>query len=81
MVALIARGRSLLSALSVALLTPCAFAAADPSRSPRSDRAPAGDPMMGMLIILGGIAFFIVLAWIFSRMGDDGGRGPDRTLL
>lgn len=80
MLTIIARGRSLV-ALSVALLALFAVAAAEQPETPASTRAPAGDPTLGMIIILGAIVFFIILAWIFSRMGDDGGRGPDRTLL
>ena len=73
--------RFLLAALVMALAG--SFARAMPEREPEPmpNRAPAGDPMVGMLIILGGIVFFILLAWVFSRMGDDGGKGPDHTML
>jgi hypothetical protein len=81
MLTILARSRALVTTMLVALLVPCLSAAAEQSQTPDANRAPAGDPMLGMVIILGAIAFFIVLAWIFSRMGDDGGRGPDRTLL
>lgn len=81
MITILARGRALFAAIFLMFVAPCAIAAAEPSRTSSPDRAPAGDPALGMLIILGGIGFFIILAWIFSRMGDDGGRGPDRTLL
>ena len=81
MITILARGRALFASLVLAFLSPCAIAAAETSRTSSTDHAPAGDPNLGMLIILGGIGFFIILAWIFSRMGDDGNRGPDRTLL
>jgi len=81
MLTILARSRALVAALLVALLVPCLSAATEQTQTPASSRAPAGDPTRGMVIILGAIAFFIFLAWIFSRMGDDGGRGPDRTLL
>ena len=81
MLSVIVRTRARFAALMLALLGPCIGAAAGQPPAPASDRGAAGDPMLGMLIILGAIGFFILLAWIFSRMGDDGGHGPDRTLL
>ena len=81
MMTILARGRTLLAALVLALLAPYALATTKPTQSTGSARTPAGDPELGLLIILGAIGFFILVAWIFSRTGDDGGRGPDRTLL
>ena len=80
MLALIVRSRSLVAVLLLALLVPYTFAA-QATEPTAGNRSPAGNPDLGILIILGAIGFFIFLAWIFSRMGDDGGRGPDRTLL
>jgi hypothetical protein len=87
MFTLITWGRILLASLALAVFTP--YMPAQSNRSPATTRqsepateaTPAGDPEFGMLIIVGAIGFFILVAWIFSRTGDDGGRGPDRTLL
>ena len=39
-------------------------------------------PELGVLIILGVLGLLVLVAWVFSRVGDDGRRGPaDRTLL
>jgi hypothetical protein len=81
MVRLIEVSRFLLVALVTALVGSFARAMPKGEREPMPNRAPGGDPMLGMLIILGGIVFFILLAWVFSRMGDDGGKGPDHTML
>jgi hypothetical protein len=83
-------GRILLAALALTTLNPCAFATGRSSTSRTTEPTyetttepppPAGDPNLGILIIVGVVAFLILVAWIFSRTGDDGGRGPDRTLL
>ena len=82
MLRVIDRVRSVLVMLVLATLAPYALArTTKPSPSTDSNRTPAGDPDLGLLIIVGAIGFFILVAWIFSRTGDDGGRGPDRTLL
>jgi flagellar biogenesis protein FliO len=70
--------RHLLVALALAMASPSALAQST-SRSTQEGRA--GDSDLGLLIILGVIAFFVVLAWLISRMGDDGGRGPDHNIL
>ena len=70
--------RSLLVALVLAIASPYALAQ---STSRSSTQGSAGDSDLGLLIILGVIAFFVVLAWLISRMGDDGGRGPDHDIL
>ena len=47
-----------------------------------ADRPPAGDPELGLIIIVGIVGFLILVAWVFSRVGDDNAsRGTDRTLL
>lgn len=81
MLRLVEVSRFPLAALVAALAGSFALAMPKGEREPMPHRAPAGDPMLGMLIILGGIVFFILLAWVFSRMGDDGGKGPDHTIL
>ena len=85
---LITWGRTVFAALALAALVPYTSAFGQPStstsRTPTTEateRVPAGDPILGVLIIVGIIGFLVVVAWIFSRAGDDGGRGPDRTLL
>jgi hypothetical protein len=42
---------------------------------------PAGSPELGILIIVGVVAFLILVAWVFTRVGDDSRTGGDRTLL
>ena len=95
MFTLITWGRILFAALALAAFSPSISAqhssaqagrptAQAPSRTRTTeagDQPRSGDPDLGMLIIVGAIGFFILVAWIFSRTGDDGGRGPDRTLL
>ena len=70
--------RHLLVALALAIASPYALAQST-SRGTQEGRA--GDSDLGLLIILGVITFFVVLAWLISRMGDDGGRGPDHNIL
>ncbi len=86
-------GRILLASLALAAFTPYISAqtgrsttqTSTPTRTrttePTAEQPRAGDPDLGMVIIVGCIGFFILVAWIFSRTGDDGSRGPDRTLL
>ena len=70
--------RSLLVALTLAIASPYALAE---STSSGMHEGRAGDSDLGLLIILGVIGFFVLLAWLISRMGDDGGRGPDHDIL
>jgi hypothetical protein len=44
------------------------------------EHIPAGNPMLGMLIIIGVVAFLVLLAWIFSRIGEGNSRQADSTL-
>jgi H+/Cl- antiporter ClcA len=74
--------RCLLIALVLALATPHALAqptGRSPAESARQHAA--GDADFGWLIILGLVGVLILIAWLISRMGDDGGRGPDHTML
>jgi hypothetical protein len=80
MIKYLADARGVLVALLLALAAPCAFAQST-GRSDQGNSTQAGDPDLGLIIILGLIAFFVLLAWLISRMGDDGGRGPDHTML
>jgi hypothetical protein len=74
--------RHLLIALVLALATPHALAQATGRSIPETPkRQAAGDSDFGWLIILGLVGLFILIAWLISRMGDDGGRGPDHTML
>jgi len=73
--------RYLLTALLLALATPHTLAQAT-GRSPAETASHhAGDADFGWLLILGLVGLFILIAWLISRMGDDGGRGPDHTML
>ena len=77
MLRVIDRVRSVLVMLVLATLAPYALArTTKPSPSTDSNRTPAGDPIWGFSSSSALIGFFILVAWIFSRMGDDGGRGP-----
>ena len=92
---LITWGRILLASLALAAFTPYISAQTGRSTTQTQTSTPArtrtteataeqpraGDPDLGMVIIVGCIGFFVLVAWIFSRTGDDGSRGPDRTLL
>jgi hypothetical protein len=84
-------GRSLLLALSLLVIAPEAFAARHTSRSPTTDvsrtdspytaeRQPAGSPEFGVIIIVGIVGFVVLLAWIFSRVGEGNSRAGDNTL-
>lgn len=47
--------------------------------SPNPERT--GNPIVGVFIIGGAIAFLVLVAWIFSRTGGDtGSRSTDGTL-
>jgi hypothetical protein len=51
------------------------FAEPLPVEKPR-----AGSPEMGVLIILGAVGFLVLVAWIFSRVGDES-RSGDSSLI
>jgi hypothetical protein len=78
MVKAIADIRYLVAALVLALLPAIALAQ---SSGGAGDPGAAGDSDFGLLIIAGVIGLIVVVAWLISRMGDDGGRGPDHTML
>ena len=80
MVKVIADVRYFVAALVLALVP--AFALAQSTgRSSGNGAATAGDADFGLLIIAGVIGLIVLVAWIIARMGDDGGRGPDHTML
>ena len=41
---------------------------------------PSGSPELGVLIIIGVIAFVIFVAWVFSRIGEGHSRPADNTM-
>jgi hypothetical protein len=43
----------------------------------RADREPAGNPILGVFIIAGVVGFLVLLAWLFSRVGEGNGRNSD----
>jgi hypothetical protein len=74
---IIARGRALLAALLLGLFTP--VAAATPQATATKAlidegagpvKPPAGSPELGLLIIIGAVGFFVLVAWLFSRAGE-----------
>jgi hypothetical protein len=82
MVKILADVRCLVVALALALVPSLALAQSTArSTSTGSNPNPAGDADFGLLLILGLVALFVLIAWLISRMGDDGGRGPDHTML
>jgi hypothetical protein len=48
---------------------------------PMDDSGPAGNPQMGLLIIAGIIGFLILVAWLLTRVSEEGRQGDDRSLL
>ena len=82
MVKVLADVRFLFAALVLALVPALALAQATARSTARgAEGMPAGDSDFGLLLIVGLIGFVVVVAWLISRMGDDGGRGPDHTML
>jgi hypothetical protein len=86
MFALSTWGRFLLGALLLLLISHYTFAerSAATLRSTgittsetSQSREPAGSPELGVLIIAGIVGFLILVAWIFSRIGEGGSRHAD----
>jgi hypothetical protein len=88
--------RVLLTALALSAYAPAVSAnAADPmpvgtarnraeptkATDVAEERPRAGSPEFGVLIIIGAVAFIVIIAWLISRIGDDSGPRDDRTLL
>lgn len=47
-----------------------------------TERVPAGDPLLGVVLIIGIVAFFILVAWWFSRIsGSDDSRPADKSII
>ena len=89
MSAIVTAMRILLVGLTLTLFAPVALAnaattfptvkstaLAEPVEKPR-----AGSPEMGVLIIIGAVGFLVLVAWIFSRVGDDNRPGGDRSMV
>jgi len=82
-------GQNLLVAILLLTLSNHAFAQHGSSRHQTTEAThsqttqnhrPPGDPMLGVLIIIGVLGFVILLAWIFSRVGEGNSRPSDNTL-
>lgn len=48
---------------------------------PAADHAPTGDPVLGVIIILGVIGMLIFFAWLFSRIGGDESQSSDKSIV
>jgi hypothetical protein len=81
---IITRMRMLFIGLALLLFAPGAMANAGSTtraETPVTDKqVAAGSPEMGVLIIIGVVAFLFFVAWIVSRMGDDS-RSGDTSLV
>ena len=90
-----ARVRALIAVLALAgVAAPAAANVPPPSPGPRAteaartpasqreppDAPPAGSPELGVLLIIGVVAFLVVMAWVLSRVGDDSPR-DDGTII
>lgn len=70
--------RGLLAATVLLHCSPAALAARATSNHPTTElsqsqhREPTGNPVLGVLIIIGLVALLIFVAWLFSRIGGDG---------
>jgi hypothetical protein len=42
---------------------------------------PAGSPEFGILIIIGVVAVFVLVAWLFARVGGDGPEASDGSIV
>ena len=40
-----------------------------------------GSPELGILILIGAVAFIILVAWLIARVGDDSHRGGDNSII
>ena len=92
MLALRAWSRGLVVAMLVMISSPHALAQRSatklPSRTtettsdntPREVRERVGDPILGVFIIVGVVGLLILIAWVFSRIGEGGSRQSDGTM-
>jgi hypothetical protein len=46
----------------------------------QEERGNVGNPMLGVLIIIGVVGFLVFVAWVFSRVGHGGSRPSDGTM-
>lgn len=51
-----------------------------PADPPAPERERAGNPIMGVMIIILMVGFLVFVAWIFSRVGSGQSRSSDNTL-
>ena len=42
-----------------------------------ADSEPAGNPIIGVLLIAGVVGVLVLVAWLFSRVGEGNGRQTD----
>jgi hypothetical protein len=91
MLALRTWSRALLLAFVILLFSPVVMAQSNSSSGqpvePTSTSTPhraeggnSGYPMFGILIIAGVVGFFILIAWIISRVGEGNRRPSDNTM-
>ena len=48
--------------------------------TPPAEHVRAGNPIMGVVIVIGVVAFLIFVAWIFSRISEGHGRTSDNSM-
>jgi hypothetical protein len=81
---IITRMRMLFVGLALLLFAPGAMANAESTTragTPVTDKQPAaGSPEMGVLIVIGLVAFLFFVAWVVSRMGEES-RSGDTSLI
>lgn len=86
--------RAMLAALALAFPITPAFANVPPPstaatkttdrghRESAEEQPPAGSPELGILMIIGGVVFLILMAWLFSRVGgEDETKSPDGSII
>jgi hypothetical protein len=90
MLALCTWSRALLVAMLLTFFSLDALAQRDATKSQSSqitrkdttqeERGNVGNPMLGVLIIIGVVGFLVFVAWVFSRVGQGGSRPSDGTM-
>ena len=48
---------------------------------PPVEKQPAGSPEMGILVIIGVVAFLVLIAWIVAHIGDDSRSSGESSLV
>lgn len=73
--------RALLAAVALAVFAPAALATDTRRAIDAADgHPPSGSPEFGILIVIGIVGFLVLVAWLFSRVGDDG-PPSDRSMI